>query len=66
MDFVYKLPRTRNGYDGIWVIVDRLTKSAHFIPGREKYFLNKLAKLFISKIVKLPRHASEYYLGSRS
>nr|CBL94172.1 putative retrotransposon protein [Malus domestica] len=32
MDFVYKLPRTRNGFDGIWVIVDRLTKSAHFIP----------------------------------
>ncbi|CAN6719418.1 unnamed protein product [Malus baccata var. baccata] len=32
MDFVYKLPRTHNGYGGIWVIVDRLTKSAHFIP----------------------------------
>ncbi|KAB2629775.1 S ribonuclease [Pyrus ussuriensis x Pyrus communis] len=32
MDFVYKLPRTHNGFDGIWVIVDRLTKSAHFIP----------------------------------
>ncbi|XP_050113983.1 uncharacterized protein LOC126592327 [Malus sylvestris] len=52
MDFVYKLPRTRNGFDGIWVIMDRLTKSAHFIPVREKYPLNKLAKLFISKIVK--------------
>ena len=34
MDFVYKLPRTRNGYDGIWVIVDGLTKSAQFIPVR--------------------------------
>ncbi|KAM1006781.1 hypothetical protein COP2_003576 [Malus domestica] len=32
MDFVYKLPRTRNGFEGVWVIVDRLTKSAHFIP----------------------------------
>ncbi|KAM2774297.1 hypothetical protein COP1_019197 [Malus domestica] len=52
MDFVYKLPRTRNGFDGVWVIVDRLTKSAHFIPVREKYPLNKLAKLFITKIVK--------------
>ncbi|CAN6580383.1 unnamed protein product [Malus baccata var. baccata] len=52
MDFLYKLPRTRNGYDGVWVIVDRLTKSAHFIPVREKYSLNKLAELFITKIVK--------------
>ncbi|KAM1643753.1 hypothetical protein ACFX2K_013545 [Malus domestica] len=52
MDFVYKLPCTQNGFDGIWVIVDRLTKSAHFIPVREKYHLNKLAKLFITKIVK--------------
>ncbi|KAM1156709.1 hypothetical protein ACFX2B_027171 [Malus domestica] len=52
MDFVYKLPRTRNGYDGVWVIVDRLTKSAHFIPVREKYSLNKLVELFITKIAK--------------
>ncbi|CAN6711623.1 unnamed protein product [Malus baccata var. baccata] len=52
MDFVYKLPRTHNGYDGIWMIVDWLTKSAHFVPVREKYPLRRLAKLFISKIVK--------------
>ncbi|CAN6707511.1 unnamed protein product [Malus baccata var. baccata] len=52
MDFMYKLPRTRNGFDGIWVIVDRFTKSAHFIPVKEKYPLNKLVKLFITKIVK--------------
>ncbi|KAM2391892.1 hypothetical protein ACFX1X_035451 [Malus domestica] len=52
IDFVYKLPRTQNGFDGILVVVDRLTKSAHFIPVREKYPLNKLAKLFITKIVK--------------
>ncbi|KAB2617405.1 S ribonuclease [Pyrus ussuriensis x Pyrus communis] len=52
MDFVYKLPRTQNGFDGIWVIVDRLTKSAHFIPVREKYSLSRLAELFISKVVK--------------
>ncbi|KAM2298744.1 hypothetical protein ACFXTI_000682 [Malus domestica] len=32
MDFVYKLPCTRIGYDGIWVIVDQLTKSVHFVP----------------------------------
>ncbi|KAM2129058.1 hypothetical protein ACFX1R_008778 [Malus domestica] len=52
MDFVYKLPRTQNGFDGVCVVVDRLTKSAHFIPMREKYPLNNLAKLFITKIVK--------------
>ena len=52
MHFVYKLPRTRNGYDGVWVIVDRLTKLAHFIPVREKYSLNKLAELFLSKVMK--------------
>ncbi|KAM2885619.1 hypothetical protein COP2_012770 [Malus domestica] len=52
MDFAYKLPRTHNGFDGVWVIVDQLTKSAHFIPVREKYPLNKLAKLFITKIVR--------------
>ncbi|KAM1286042.1 hypothetical protein ACFX2J_000134 [Malus domestica] len=52
MDFVYKLPRTQNGFDGIWVVVDRFTKSAHFIPVREKYSLNKLAQLFKSKVVK--------------
>ncbi|XP_070672600.1 uncharacterized protein [Malus domestica] len=52
IDFVYKLPRTQNGYDGSWVIVDRLTKSAHFIPMREKYSLSQLAELFVSNIVK--------------
>ncbi|CAN6692793.1 unnamed protein product [Malus baccata var. baccata] len=52
MDFVYKPPRTQNGYDGIWVIVDQLTKSSHFIPVRENYSLSRLAELFISEIVK--------------
>ncbi|KAM2774418.1 hypothetical protein COP1_019310 [Malus domestica] len=52
MDFMYKHPRTRNGYDDIWVIVDRLTKSAHFIPVRENYSLSRLDELFIARIVK--------------
>ena len=39
MDFVYKLTRTWNMYDGVWVIVDRFTKSSHFIPVWEKYSL---------------------------
>ena len=53
MDFMYKLPRTRNGYDGIWVIVDRFTKSAHFpTRSRELFFEHQLAEQFISEIVK--------------
>ncbi|KAI5341686.1 hypothetical protein L3X38_009561 [Prunus dulcis] len=53
MNFVFKLPRTRNKHDGVWVIVDRLTKSAHFLPVRANYTLNKLAQLFIDEIVRL-------------
>ena len=53
MDFVVGLPTTVGGYDSIWVVVDRLTKSAHFIPVRVKYTAEKLAKLYISKIVRL-------------
>ncbi|XP_068305102.1 uncharacterized protein [Pyrus communis] len=52
MDFVFKLPRTQNGYDSIWVIVDRLNKSAHFLPVRENYSLSQLVELFVSEIVK--------------
>ncbi|KAI5338600.1 hypothetical protein L3X38_017882 [Prunus dulcis] len=53
MDFVFKLPRTQNKHDGVWVIVDRLTKSAHFLPVRANYTLNKLAKIFIDEMVRL-------------
>nr|XP_028965101.1 uncharacterized protein LOC114827453 [Malus domestica] len=53
MDFVYGLPRTPSRYDGIWVIVDRLTKIAHFLPVRQTYSLEKLAKLFVDNIVRL-------------
>ncbi|GKE91475.1 putative reverse transcriptase domain-containing protein, partial [Tanacetum coccineum] len=51
MDFVTKLPRTSSGYDIIWVIVDRLTKSAHFLPMREDYKMDRLAKLYLNEIV---------------
>ena len=50
MDFVVGLPTTASGYDSIWVIVDRLTKSAHFIPVRVKYKAEKLAELYISQM----------------
>ncbi|GKB59289.1 putative reverse transcriptase domain-containing protein [Tanacetum coccineum] len=45
MDFVTKFPRTSSGHDTIWVIVDRLTKSAHFLPMREDYKMDRLARL---------------------
>ncbi|CAL2240064.1 unnamed protein product [Prunus armeniaca] len=53
IDFVFKLPRTSKGHDGIWVIVDRLTKSTHFLPIKETYSLSRLAKLFVDEIVRL-------------
>ncbi|GKC87869.1 putative reverse transcriptase domain-containing protein [Tanacetum coccineum] len=51
MDFVTKLPKTSNGHDTIWVIVDRLTKSAHFIPTRETDSMETLTRLYIKEIV---------------
>ena len=53
MDFVSGLPLTLSMKDLIWVIVDRLTKSAHFIPVRTDYSLQKLAKLYVAEIVRL-------------
>ncbi|GJR45605.1 putative reverse transcriptase domain-containing protein [Tanacetum coccineum] len=47
------LPRTKNGHDTIWVIVDRLTKSAHFLAMREDYSMEKLARLYIDEIKAL-------------
>ncbi|GJS54600.1 putative reverse transcriptase domain-containing protein [Tanacetum coccineum] len=51
MDFVTKLPRTSSGHDTIWVIVDRLTKSAHFLPMREDYKMERLSRLYLNEIV---------------
>ncbi|GJU89318.1 putative reverse transcriptase domain-containing protein [Tanacetum coccineum] len=51
MDFVTKLPRTSSGHDTIWVIMDRLTKSAHFLPMREDYKMDRLARLYLNEIV---------------
>ncbi|GKA86587.1 putative reverse transcriptase domain-containing protein [Tanacetum coccineum] len=51
MDFVTKLPRTQSGNDTIWEIVDRLTKSAHFLPMRENNPMDKLARLYLKEVV---------------
>ena len=53
MDFVVGLPMTGTKHDSVWVMVDRLTKSAHFLPVRTDYSLDKLAELYIREIVRL-------------
>ena len=75
MDFVFKLPPTVQRHDGIWVVVDRLTKSVHFIPIREKFSPQKLAELFMNHILSLhgvpvsiiydrdPRFTSRFWKG---
>ncbi|GJV84120.1 putative reverse transcriptase domain-containing protein [Tanacetum coccineum] len=61
MDFITKRPKTTNGYDTIWVIMDRLTKSAHFLPMRENDPMEKLMRLFMSLFWK----ALHEVLGTR-
>jgi transposase InsO family protein len=51
MDFITGLPRTQKGYDSIWVIVDRLTKVAHFISVKTTYKGSQLAELYMAQIV---------------
>ncbi|GJX29026.1 putative reverse transcriptase domain-containing protein [Tanacetum coccineum] len=51
MDFVINLPKTSQGYDTIWVIVDRLTKSAIFTPMRETDPMDKLARIYLKEVV---------------
>jgi hypothetical protein len=53
MDFITGLPRSSKGHDSIWVIVDHLTKVAHFIPVKTTYNGNQLANLYINRIVSL-------------
>jgi hypothetical protein len=53
MDFIVGFPRTHAGYDSIWVVVDRLTKAAHFIPVKTTYNSVMLAELYMSRIVCL-------------
>ena len=48
MDFISGLPKTSSGYDSIWVIIDRLTKSAHFLPVKVTYLVSKYAEMYLS------------------
>nr|GEZ75634.1 retrotransposon protein, putative, Ty3-gypsy subclass [Tanacetum cinerariifolium] len=75
MDFVTGLPRTQRRHDAIWVVVDRLTKSAHFLPIRKDYSVSRLAEIFQQEIVRLhgtpsaivsdrdPRFVSRFWKG---
>ena len=53
MDFVTHLPRTSRRHDAVWVIVDQLTKSAHFLVVRITFTLEEFCRLYIQEIVRL-------------
>jgi hypothetical protein len=53
MDFIMDLPRTQLGYDSVWVIMDQLTKVAHFIPVKTTYSVPQLVEFYMSRIVCL-------------
>ena len=53
MNFVSGLPRTSSGFDAIWVIIDRLMKIAHFLPIKKTYSTDRLARLYVNRIVCL-------------
>ncbi|GJR04116.1 putative reverse transcriptase domain-containing protein [Tanacetum coccineum] len=62
MDFVTKLPKTSTGQDAIWVIVDRLTKSAHFLPLKETDIMEKLTRQYLKEVVS--RHGTQLDMGT--
>jgi hypothetical protein len=53
MDFIVGLPKTTKGFDSIWVIIDRLTKTAHFLPIKVKYPVVAYAELYTARILSL-------------
>ena len=53
MDFIVGLPKTHKAYTVIWVVIDRLTKSAHFLPGKATYTVDNLAQLYVKEIIRL-------------
>ena len=62
MDFVTGLPRTLGGNNAIWVIVDRLTKSAHFLPMKVNFSMDRLASLYVKEIVRMHGYLFLLYL----
>ncbi|GJX45770.1 reverse transcriptase domain-containing protein [Tanacetum coccineum] len=63
MDFVTKLPKTSSSHDTIWVIVDCLTKSAHFLPMKETDSMERLTRLYLKEVVS--RHGVPKALGTQ-
>nr|GEW74322.1 hypothetical protein [Tanacetum cinerariifolium] len=61
MDFMTKFPKTSSGHDTIWVIVDRLTKFAYFLPMREDYKMDRQARLYLNKIVARHDMSTAYH-----
>jgi hypothetical protein len=55
MDFIVGLPMMTRKFDSIWVIVDRLSKSTHFIPANTKYRVGKYAEIYIARMLCLHR-----------
>jgi hypothetical protein len=53
MDFIVGLPKTAKGFDSIWVIIDRLTKIAHFLPVKKKYAVVAYTELYIARSLSL-------------
>ena len=53
MDFVVGLPVTQRGHNGVWVVMDRLTKIAHFLPFNTKWYVAKLARCYVREVVRL-------------
>ena len=51
MDFVTSLPRTQASFDAVWVVVDRLTKSAHFLPYKMTFKVNWMVKIYVREIL---------------
>ena len=53
MDFVVGLPATQEGHNGVWVVMDRLTKMVHFLPFNTKWSVAEIARYYVREVVKL-------------